>query len=331
MNNDLEIIKKFPNLFIWHYFNDLRTQIDIAYLKLLTNCFDKKSKIIKTWTNLINKLNELESEYSNKKHNKCSLNNKTILFNEIEDSLIIIKNEWIDLFKIDEQILTNELIKINYIKYEKLKTNKNKQVEIKLNYKKIKSFNFSDKLLEQIDKCAFKDFKFLKILNISNNFIKSIDANLFDDLHHLNSLNLSNNKLVNIPINTFNGLTRLNLLDLSFNQLKSFEINNNNSGLMKLKCLYLNNNQLTSIKINQNLTNLESLYLDDNYIEIYCFNGLFKLKWLTMQNNQIRSINLDSFQDLNSLEYLDLSFNFITYLEKNLFINNLSNLKKIRI
>ncbi len=328
MNNELEIIKKFPNLFIWHYFNDLRTQIDITYLKLLTKNFDKKSKIIKTWTKLINKLNELESEYSNKKHNKCSLNNKTILFNEIEDSLVIVKNEWIDLFKIDEQILTNELIKINYIKYEKLKTNKNKQVAIKLNYKKIKNFNFSDKLLEQIDKYAFKDFKFLKILNLSNNFIKSIDANLFGDLHHLNSLNLSNNKLVNITINTFNGLTRLNLLDLSFNQLKSFEVNN--SGLMKLKCLYLNNNQLTSIKIIQNLINLESLYLDDNYIEIYCFNGLFKLKWLTMQNNQIKSINLDSFQDLNSLEYLDLSFNFITYLEKNLF-KNLSNLKKIRI
>ena len=36
MNNELEIIKKFPNLFIWHYFNDLRTQIDITYLKLLT-------------------------------------------------------------------------------------------------------------------------------------------------------------------------------------------------------------------------------------------------------------------------------------------------------
>jgi hypothetical protein len=94
MNNELEIIKKFPNLFIWHYFNDLRTQIDISYLKLLTKNFDKKSKIIKTWTKLINKLNELESEYSNKKHNKCSLNNKTILFNEIEDSLVIVKNEW---------------------------------------------------------------------------------------------------------------------------------------------------------------------------------------------------------------------------------------------
>lgn len=99
--------------------------------------------------------------------------------------------------------------------------------------------------------------------------------------------------------------------------------------------LFLNDNNLTSFpsKYFENFTNLESLYLDGNYIEfipLHLERYLSKLTFLSLTRNRIVDIGRSSFSVNNSLQELNISNNMITSVPSRTFLN-LESLKILDI
>jgi Leucine-rich repeat (LRR) protein len=60
------------------------------------------------------------------------------------------------------------------------------------------------------------------------------------------------------------------------------------------------------------------------------FFSLFSIEQLNLRRNEIYFIEIDTFQNLNKLLFLDLSKNLLTRIEANIF-NDLKNLKTLSL
>lgn len=141
---------------------------------------------------------------------------------------------------------------------------------------------------------CFENMDDLEILSISNCSVKYIEENAFKYMTNLLELDISNNEFVKIPDKTFNYVPSLTRLDLS-------------------------RNSLCSIPNINNLQNLSSLLLDEMKIKtmlesLQALTYLPNLKFLSMRNNRLATISPTLFDNLPTLQKLDLSDNQIKSL-----------------
>ncbi|KAL9702468.1 hypothetical protein quinque_005986 [Culex quinquefasciatus] len=177
------------------------------------------------------------------------------------------------------------------------------------------------------------DLTCLRSLNMRRNNIKSsgIPNELFD-LEELTTLDLSHNKLKEVP----EGLEKaksLLVLNLSNNQIESIPpslfIN-----LTDLLFLDLSNNKLETLPPQtRRLSNLQTLILNDNPLELFQLRQLPSLQNLIciqMRNTQRTLANFPtSLDSLSNLQELDLSQNALSKIPDALY--NLFNLKRLNL
>jgi len=204
--------------------------------------------------------------------------------------------------------------------------------------------------ISSIPKDLFKNLKLLLNLDLSGNRLTTIDSLTFSGLESLKVLKLKRNDLVELLDAAFWPLSNLASLHLSFNNLKQIK-KGWLYGLSNLRHLYLMKNSLNSIEDAsldscsklieldlsynhlevitkqsfQKLSNLKSLLLGNNNISLIedeSFKNLNLLVNLELNNNQMSWVIEDSnqpFFDLEKLHYLNLSFNHIKLIPKNVF------------
>lgn len=160
-----------------------------------------------------------------------------------------------------------------------------------------------------------------------------ISNEMLSRFENLTELNLSKNGIKFLDENMFSGLKKLALLNISYNCLESLNETHFN-GLNNLISLDLAGNK---IDFNENfkfplcLNGLKELNLNGNRIEIIrdgLFENLSSLEKLDLSYNRLRQLNKNTFVRNIYLETLNVHFNMIDNLEQGLF-ENLENLRKL--
>ncbi|XP_038052376.1 slit homolog 2 protein-like [Patiria miniata] len=153
------------------------------------------------------------------------------------------------------------------------------------------------------------------VLSLNRNRIKIISPYAFRNLSKLEKLYLNENKLTNLSRYAFEGLTSLKRLSLSENKLAVIE-RGIFENLIGAEIFLLNDNVIQNIEVGSftALRNLKQLELRSNRIEIllnHTFSGLSGLQELDLSNNIVRFMEFNAFRDLTSLNRLNLSRNRI--------------------
>lgn len=192
------------------------------------------------------------------------------------------------------------------------------QINAKTNTQ-ITSLNLSNRGLIEIPKEVFFCTN-LKKLNLSNNGLSKIPKDI-DKLNKLEVLDLSNNKLKLLQAGLFN-LKRLKILILSHNQLKTIPkqilklkylkilmIQNNNIEYIDseilpktIEKLNISKNKLKNLKWLKNITNLESIWINDNPVEDFSLELV-----LEQQLKNIYAFSTIELPSKTNTEYLVLS------------------------
>lgn len=162
---------------------------------------------------------------------------------------------------------------------------------------KQKSFLNSESILElllvncnigHIPPGVFASLKNLEFLDLRNNKLTEINADTFGMMINLESIDLGDNSISKIDKDAFADIDDLTVLSLRGNKIKTIE----GIDIETLKELDLSDCQFTTL-------------LADT------FAGFPDIYTLNLSGNAITDINKDTFTDLSSLRYLDLSRNNI--------------------
>jgi carboxypeptidase N regulatory subunit len=184
---------------------------------------------------------------------------------------------------------------------------------------------------------TFKNMSSLEYLDLSYNKIKHLNSAVFSGhgtfsgLTKLTHLSMRRNKISEILTRTFENMSNLEYLDLSYNKIKHldsdvFRCLESLNGLTKLTRLSMQGNKIIDILPGtfKNMSSLEYLDLSYNRIKhlgsglmngLRAFKGLTKMTRLLIVRNKISEIMPGTFENMSSLEYLDLSYNRIKDLE----------------
>lgn len=181
----------------------------------------------------------------------------------------------------------------------------------------------SDNPINDIYQGAFSGIRKVKHLEMEN-AISQLKPEVFRELILLKVLILRNNNLTTIEDGTFEGLRNLKILDLSNNKLVTIGYIFN--PLVSLEILKLTNNTIKTLEGNEfeSTTNLLGLYLDYNRIKSInsYFSPLNKIQTIMLASNNLleKSVKLGAFQNLNTLEVLDMSSNNFSVIPNKFFI-----------
>ncbi|XP_060579197.1 leucine-rich repeat neuronal protein 1-like [Ruditapes philippinarum] len=145
----------------------------------------------------------------------------------------------------------------------------------------------------------FFGFKKLKYLNLSNNKLNHLQQYCFTGLSNLYYLDISKNKLTNISSSAFTGL----------NNLKSFNIADNLLNRVSPDWFADVSDDLRELDFSNNLL---------TFIETNDFSALSKLNLLNLSSNKIRTIDNNAFSNLTNMLILDLSYNQMQLMPKEL-------------
>ncbi|XP_017042977.1 leucine-rich repeat-containing protein 15-like [Drosophila ficusphila] len=227
----------------------------------------------------------------------------------------------------------------------------------------------SGNLLKELDKDIFKDNEYLEQVYFDGNLLTTIKSEVFRNMRRIKEVNLSNNRLVFIHPDTFADAASLEYLFLSNNQLKNFQLtekniviqlhldNNNLTNLtinatrivrashnqiselyfhqsFHIETLDLSANNLTSISNITNITYLLYLDISENPIgplNVSTFSQLKRLRGLNLRGTGIQELEFGMFSEQKHLEELDLSFNYMSSLNLDMFVPYQSKLKKFLI
>lgn len=184
--------------------------------------------------------------------------------------------------------------------------------------------DFSHNLITALEKDVFKSLIVLDELHLDNNLIESIDSELFERNEMLARVSLNNNKIVQLECNVLSKLKYLNNLDLSMNRLQEFDTNCfigthlnliihdnqlRNLTLRRVATVHASRNQLKHIYIEDDVSNLKSLKLANNSLTNLTgiFEQLSSLETLDLSYNYVGKLNIGTFSRLKNLEHLFLS------------------------
>ncbi|XP_050408576.1 toll-like receptor 13 [Patella vulgata] len=187
-------------------------------------------------------------------------------------------------------------------------------------------------------------FPHLTYLDLGHNNIKSIKPELFTCMKFLTQFYIDNNHIHLIESNTFSNLPKLYLVSISYNgpdmALQEFAFNSSS-----LKKLYLYDNDMyfvnklkyVSKDAFKNCTHLEALMLSSNHFEFTThqmfeemFSTLANLKNLSLAHGGVQLLPRFIPKYLDKLVELLLGHNNIIYIPEGYF-NNLNSLQKIEI
>lgn len=213
----------------------------------------------------------------------------------------------------------------------------------------LQKLNLEHNEISSIDEHSFGELRNLHSLSLSGNNLVHIHPNLFTDLHVLYELFIDNNKIKHIDDNAFDNMTAIEDLGLNDNflsaipgairklrSLRSLDIGNNNithlnrenfRGLSELFGLRLVDNKVPYLNEDtfEHLPQLQVLNLASNKIKHVapgCFRKNVNLKLLRMDGNEITKFD-GIFNTLNSLVWLNMSANKITFYDFRTFPSSL--------
>ncbi|KAI1280410.1 Insulin-like growth factor-binding protein complex acid labile subunit [Halotydeus destructor] len=164
-------------------------------------------------------------------------------------------------------------------------------------------------------------FMALEQLSLTEGNLTVIGSRDFVHYPSLLSLSLGNNRISKISPSSFRPLGRLSALDLSANEIELLP-EERLSGLKLLVELNLSRNHLLEMpSFSPDLIRLRQLDLSHNRLtRVDSFGHLGEtMQLIVLANNMIGWIAANAFQNLTSLETLDMSNNFITHLQDSLF------------
>lgn len=255
---------------------------------------------------LINNIeNLIELHYTNT-NSQSEYIERTILQEHVENILLIISHESRPKLK-DLNLQLNSLSKIG------MNLNNNyKGVNFNKIFKKLPNLELLDLSRNKSEwdsslntYCDFSLLKKLKRINLSKNDIRKFPIEL-KKLLHLISVDISESRLTQFP------------LDLS--ESKSLiQINFSNNSLQKF-------NRTIKLPYFLESLNLENCSIDEFPINIFFWGSFPNLVTLNLSFNNITRLPLEIFA-LKKLQHLYLNSNQITELPKNLIVNNLKSLE----
>lgn len=183
--------------------------------------------------------------------------------------------------------------------------------------------HLSHNLLKNLDKSTFAMMTMLDELHLDFNQLEVIDVDLFAHNTLLARLSLNNNRIIRLECDSIKELKYLNKIDLSMNKLQEF----NTTCISGIDLdLIIHNNQLEKLS----LRNVASVHASNNKIKhVYIENGISNLKSLKLASNNLTNIT-GIFEHLNSLETLDLSYNYVGKLNISTFAK-LTNLEHLNL
>lgn len=183
--------------------------------------------------------------------------------------------------------------------------------------------HLSHNLLQKLDKNTFATMTMLDELHLDFNQLEVLDVDLFAHNTALARLSLNNNRIIRLECDSIKELVYLNRIDLSMNKLEEFNTSCISSTDLDL---IIHNNQLQKLT----LRNVASVHASHNQIKhVYIENGISNLKSLKLASNNLTNIT-GIFEHLNSLETLDLSYNFVGKLNISTFAK-LTNLEHLNL
>ncbi|KAH8401730.1 hypothetical protein KR009_007566 [Drosophila setifemur] len=149
----------------------------------------------------------------------------------------------------------------------------------------------------------------LRILNASHNSITEIPKNCFPKLYELHTIDVSHNNISIIFNGVFQTLFSLRSIDLSYNSMR--EIKSSTFGtLPTLLEMDLSHNELVNVVRGSlaKLTSMRQLYLHNNQLD-KLFQLPISLNELHFSHNKLTEVPAGTWPVMNSLIYLDLSYN----------------------
>lgn len=185
----------------------------------------------------------------------------------------------------------------------------------------IKVLLFEKNLLKTIQNYAFVNTSATRI-SFAFNDIDAVERHAFDGLEQsLEYLDFESNKLTTIPQAVL-ALKQLNYLFLPSNRISDID------QLPKsLRALSLAGNNLTTIPVNGLRHCINLIYLNIGYNSIVDLSENMFIEWgkrietLFLRNNKITTLKIDTFNGLESIKELSLSFNDIHFIHPQIFEN----------
>ncbi|CAF3409103.1 unnamed protein product [Rotaria sp. Silwood1] len=225
-------------------------------------------------------------------------------------------------------------IKTNLINLRSLKLINLNLIEIKnrtfIKYRKLEQLSIIKSQIKSIESDGLISLINLRYLNLEQNLLNDSSWNsLIKYLPNLEMLYLSQN---NFNYLKKIHLTYLKILDLSSNGLQYIDRNI----FQSLEKLYLQNNEINSLQLTflLSLKNLKELNLDFNRLtflpeNLFQFNN--KLIYLSLQGNDLNYLTNKSFYGLNNLIYLNLARNRLQFHINQQPFQNLNSLEILNL
>lgn len=192
-----------------------------------------------------------------------------------------------------------------------------------LNVSSLLKLNLSHNRINNLEKSTENAITKLKVFDVSHNDL--VDLNFLEVMPELEYLNLSFNKLITLPVSSLFYMQHLKILRVNNNQL--FSLNFQNLPLSLLE-LYTENNLINTVSFQK--SSIHTLHIQNNNIS-NIHNNLTLLEEL--KNLNISTNFLSDFPDvfLNSLETLDVSFNYLTIIPETISVKNFPSLRILKV
>lgn len=165
-------------------------------------------------------------------------------------------------------------------------------------------------------------------LNVDDNIIGTIcqstcssSASLkLEGVHKLKILTVTNNRINDLESCSFRHAKSIEILKLSGNNIEAIK-RETFEHIVELRELWIDDNRLSVVPCLVKNRNLNLISLKRNKLTIIRnddFRGMRKLQYLYLGGNRLNSIEAGSFQDLDSLNELDLSSNDLDFIPSDL-------------
>ncbi|CAF1100545.1 unnamed protein product, partial [Brachionus calyciflorus] len=252
-----------------------------------------------------------------KELNLINVTNSQLLLNEETAKNLQGKIDILRLSRINSAISLDYLLKLtDNISLTELCLENLKLPNINLDLtfnSKLKKISLRSDLIENIN---IKLNRFIQNIDLTNNNIKNIYLNINSMDNQLNELILINNKLNSLELPYLPMLKELHLDNNIFNNPSDLNLKKS----LNLTSIQITNNHFQYFQIDyfEPYQQLKYLNLYDNDLnELTKFHNMTIVNINLSKNNYSR-VYFDNFLNLSKLEILDLSFNYIEYIELNL-------------